>query len=328
MKKLYYSLFLSIIMLTFISCFHEYPDETEAVDPTEVQINLEVSIDFATNPFIKQTRTDDIGFRRRFIVDVYKDDDISKPVERKEIIFDDIKSDGESFRLPVLLMLKPLNYKIVVWTDYIKSGTDKDYFYDTTTLSDVYCTSPYQGNTAYKDVFYATEELNLLEYNGKWNQKLTLFLQFERAVSPIRLLATDYENFVEKHGSDIAENAKITLNYGFYIPKGFNALTGLPQRSELGTSFTVPLQDATQVDEGLQIVSDYIFVGEEETFAVVDIEITDKDGNLLNQVKNIKVPYKKDYLTTIKNSFLTSEQSSGIDVDVEFDEDIVIDLDK
>lgn len=225
-------------------------------------------------------------------------------------------------------MLKPLNYRIVIWTDYIKAGTDKDYFYDTTTLSDVYCTSPYQGNTAYKDVFYATEELNLLDYKGKLNQKIDLSLQLERAVSPIRFLATDYENFVEKHGLDVAQNAKITLSYGFYLSKGFNALTGLPQRSELGTFFTVPLQDATQVDEGLQIVSDYIFVGEEETFAVVDIEITDKDGNLLNQVKNIKVPYKKGYLTTIKNSFLTSEQSSGIDVDVEFDEDIVIDLDK
>lgn len=35
-------------MLTFVSCFHE------KIDETEVQINLEVSIDLAANPFIKK----------------------------------------------------------------------------------------------------------------------------------------------------------------------------------------------------------------------------------------------------------------------------------
>ena len=42
---------------------------------------------------------------------------------------------------------------------------------------------------------------------------------------------------------------------------------------------------------------------------------------------NIKIPYRKGYLTTLKSNFLTSGQSSNINVNVDFDDDILIELD-
>lgn len=85
---------------------------------------------------------------------------------------------------------------------------------------------------------------------------------------------------------------------------GFNALTGLPMRSQMGTSFVVPLSMAERLEEGLQIATDFIFVGEEGTNAIVTLDIKDEGGNLLNQVKNMQVPYRKGYLTTLKIIFL------------------------
>lgn len=330
MKKLcniscFYGLMLVFVLALGVcsSC-----DDKEDAEFTEVKVEVEVSLDFAINPFVRQTRTDFPGFRRRFIIDVYREDNPSVPAYRKELIYDNVNLDGQSFRLPVTLMLQPLDYTLVVWTDYIAAGTAEDYFYDTATLSDVYCLSPYRGNTIYRDALYGTTELNLLEYREKGGQTLKVFVQMERAASPIRFVATDYDQFVKKHGKKVAEGAKIVLDYGFYLPQGFNALTGLPQRSELETSFTAPLADAEALEEGLQIVSDYIFVGNEETFAVVNLDIIDAEGDLLNRVENLKVGYRKGYLTTLKSNFLTSEESSNIHIDVEFDEDIVIDLDK
>lgn len=327
---LLYGLML-IFVLSLSGCFGESPalgEFKEPTDPTKVNVEVEVSLDFTFNPFVRQTRADVTEFRRRFIVDVYREDTPAAPTERKVLIYDDIEAEGESFRLPVTLALQPLDYTLVVWTDHIASGTDEDYFYHTATLSDVYCLSPYRGNTIYRDALYGTTELNLLEYQGKREQTLTIPLQMERAASPVRWVATDYDLFVAKYGKEVADGAKVTLSYGFYLPQGFNALTGLPQRSEPGISFTVPLTDAQALEEGMQIASDYIFVGNEETFAVVNLDVTDAEGNLLNRVENLKVRYKKGYLTTMKSNFLTSEESSNIHIDVEFDEDILIDLDE
>ncbi|WP_155519233.1 DUF6562 domain-containing protein [Bacteroides uniformis] len=329
MKKIHYPILCLFVLCTLLSgCFHEYPEDGEAINPTQVKVEVEVSLDFTVNPLVWQTRADAAAFRRRFIVDVYRDDNPTAPAERKVLIFDDIKTEGESFRLPVTLALQPLDYILVVWTDHIAAGTDEDYFYNTATLSDVHCLSPYRGNSIYRDALYGATELDLSEYRGKWGETLRIPLQMERAASPVRWVATDYDLFVEKHGKKVAEGAKVVVNYGFYLPQGFNALTGLPQRSELSTSFTAPLADAEVLEEGLQIASDYIFAGDEETFAVVNLDVTDAEGKLLNRVENLKVKYKKGYLTTLKSNFLTSEESSNIHIDVEFDEDILIDLDK
>jgi hypothetical protein len=243
------------------------------------------------------------------------------------IIIDEVRTKEEAFRLPINLNVQPLDYTMVVWTDYIKVGTGEDYFYNTTALTDIYSLEPYQGNCAYRDALYGTALLNLSEYSNEWNKKIQVSIDLERAASPIRIIATDYEHFVEKHGKKVAEKATVTFTYSFYVPMGFNALTGLPMRSQMGTSFVVPLSMAERLEGGLQIATDFIFVGEEGTNAIVTLDIKDEGGNLLNQVKNMQVPYRKGYLTTLKNNFLTSEQSSGIEVDVEFDEDINVDID-
>ena len=330
MKKNILNRLNCLVMLCLLTgCFHESPDPLAPggmVDPTKVNVEVNVSLDFTIDPFVTQSRAGS-DFYRRFIVDLYRKDDLLRPAERKVIIIDEVRTKEEAFRLPINLNVQPLDYTMVVWTDYIKVGTGEDYFYNTTALTDIYSLEPYQGNCAYRDALYGTALLNLSEYCNEWNKKIQVSIDLERAASPIRIIATDYEHFVEKHGKKVAEKATVTFTYSFYVPMGFNALTGLPMRSQMGTSFVVPLSMAERLEEGLQIATDFIFVGEEGTNAIVTLDIKDEGGNLLNQVKNMQVPYRKGYLTTLKNNFLTSEQSSGIEVDVELDEDINVDID-
>ena len=83
------------------------------------------------------------------------------------IIIDEVRTKEEAFRLPINLNVQPLDYTMVVRTDYIKVGTGEDYFYNTTALTDIYSLEPYQGNCAYRDALYGTALLNLSEYSNK-----------------------------------------------------------------------------------------------------------------------------------------------------------------
>ena len=320
--KFLFCLFVLILHLT--GCNNA---DIDGGDLRKIHVEINVSLDFMVNPFQTKTRADVSGFRRRFIVDIYREDNITAPYARKVIIYDNIDIEGNMFRLPVSFQLDPLQYKLVVWTDHILAGTDCDYFYNTETLSDIYCIAPYRASTIYRDALYGSNDLDLLPYRGKDKKQLTVDVAIERAVAPIRLLTTDYDRFFEKHGNSVASQSKMNFSYSFFTPLGFDAINGLPIRSSLNVSFAQPVAEVSEIEDNIMIMNDYIFVGSEESFVVLNIDVKHPNNTLLNQMTNIRIPYRKGYLTTLKSNFLTSGQSSNINVNVDFDDDILIDLD-
>lgn len=131
------------------------------VDPTKVNVEVNVSLDFTIDPFVTQSRAGS-DFYRRFIVDLYRKDDLLRPAERKVIIIDEVRTKEEAFRLPINLNVQPLDYTMVVWTDYIKVGTGEDYFYNTTALTDIYSLEPYQEIVLIAMLFMAQRYLTYL----------------------------------------------------------------------------------------------------------------------------------------------------------------------
>lgn len=319
---------VTLLLPLLAACIYEEPDTSAwGVDPTKVTVTMNLALDISTRSFANGNRMAADGVRRRFIVDVYRADETLSPVIRKVAIFDEANTGGDSFRLPVSLKLDPQDYTLAIWTDYIAAGTHTDLYYHTATLADISCVMPYVGSTPYRDAFYGTANLELSKHAGRWNSKVEAKVELARAAAPFQLVATDWALFVKKHGQAVASGARIKISYGFYIPLGFNALTAKPVRSQLGVSFETALKPPLAGESTTVVATDYIFVGEGDAFAVVNVDITSSDGKLLNRVSSIKVPYKKGYLTTVKSPFLTSEQSNDVNLDVEFDEDIYIDLD-
>ena len=321
------NLFLRMFVLSFIvfgisGCSSSDEERGQTID-----VEMKVAVSAGSVPLISATDGVGSGYRRRFIVDVYQGDEIDSPLERKIIIYDNVNVSGDWFRIPVRFRLAPKEYTVAVWTDYIVSGTEDDLYYNTSVLSDLYCRQPYQGNTPFRDALSGTSVLNLSEYRGQTSVKVQPEITLERPVVPFRLIANDWERFVGKYGVEVANGAIVTVNYNFYFSLGFDVLQGRPARSQSGVSFSVPLTIPGTGEKETLIASDYIFSGKEESFTVVNLEIKDKNGSLLTRIDNIKVPYRRGYLTTIKSNFLTSEQASNVDIDVSFEEDINIDLD-
>ncbi len=337
MKKRYYLLFLFIILLT--GCVHDYPtmtdDGEEGVDPTLVQVNTEVTLDLELVPLeiitdkarSGTTKAATDTYRRRFIIDAYHD---GKVAQRQVTVLEEAEESGsDKITLPINLKLHALEYTLAVWTDYVAAGTDTDLYYNTEDLQQVSCTTPYTGNTPYRDCLYGTALLDLRPYRNEWNAKVQVQVDMVRPLAQYKIIATDVKDFLRKMKKErgSAEGYSITFSYGFYVPLGFNVLTGKPANSQAGVSFTTPLTLPGDGSEECTIGTDYIFVNGTESFVVLTMEVKDPAGEVVARTAGLEVPYRRGHLTTVRGAFLTNEMKGGVDIDTGFDGDIDFDLD-
>ena len=348
MKQKYTIGFIALVLtIALAGCVHDYPGMTEegeeGVDPTLVEVNTEVTLDLelvpleiitqesarsGTNKARNITTKADDGFRRRFIIEAWRE---GKPTTRQVTVMETAEEDGDAkISLPIHLKLHALEYTLAVWTDYVKAGTTDDLYYDTDNLQQVACTDPYTGSTPYRDCLYGTAALDLRQYRDEWNARVQVKVDMVRPLAKYELIATDVQKFLLKTQKQRAGGTAytITVSYGFYFPLGFNVLSGKPDRSEMGVAFTAPLTVTDNGSGECTLASDYIFVNGDESYVPLGIEIKDNAGNGISRTTGIDVPYRRGHLTTVRGHFLTNRYDTGIGIDPDFDDDdINIDLD-
>ena len=338
MKKRYYFLFLFIILLA--GCVHDYPgmtaDGEEGVDPTLVQVNTEVTLDLELVPLEIITGKARSGttkaaadtYRRRFIIEARRD---GKVAQRQVTVPEEAEESGSGkITLPVNLRLHALEYTLAVWTDYVAAGTEADLYYNTEDLQQVSCTTPYTGNTPYRDCLYGTVLLDLRDYRNEWNAKVQVQVDMVRPLAQYEIIATDVKDFLaeSQRQRETGTAHSVTFSYGFYFPLGFNVLTGKPQNSQMNVAFTAPLTVPDDGREEYTIGTDFIFVNGEESYVPLEIRIADSDGYVVSLTTGLNVPYQRGHLTTLRGRFLTSKVSPGVGINPDFDDDdINIDLD-
>lgn len=345
MKQKYAIGFIALVLaIAFTGCVHDYPDDG-GIDPTLVEVQTEVTLDLAlvpleiitqknarsgTNKARSGTTKAPDAYRRRFIVEAWHE---GKPEARQVTVMETAEEEDSDGRitLPIHLRLHAVEYTLAVWTDYVATGTTDDLYYDTKDLQYVACTDPYTGSTDYRDCLYGTTPLDLRDYRDEWNAQVQVKVDLVRPLAKYELVATDVETFLEKTGQQRAdgETFTITVNYGFYFPLGFNVLTGKPENSQMGVSFTAPLTVTDDGSGACVIVSDYIFVNGAESYIPLSIEIRDGGGNGVSRTTGLEVPYRRGHLTTVHGHFLTNRFDTGIGINPDFDDDdINIDLDE
>ncbi len=349
MKQKYTIGFIALVLtIVLAGCVHDYPamteDGEEGIDPTLVEVNTEVTLDLelvpleiitqesarsGTNKARNITTKADDGYRRRFIIEAWRE---GKPTARQVTVMETAEEENGDGKisLPIHLKLHALDYTLAVWTDYVKAGTTDDLYYDTDNLQQVACTDPYTGSTDYRDCLYGTAALDLRQYRDEWNARVQVKVDMVRPLAKYELIATDVQKFLQKTQKQRAGGTAytITVSYGFYFPLGFNVLTGKPDRSEMGVAFTAPLVVTDNGSGECTLASDYIFVNGDESYVPLSIEIKDDEGNGISRTTGIDVPYRRGHLTTVRGHFLTNRYDTGIGIDPDFDDDdINIDLD-
>ena len=328
MKNKIYTTFIrlgALLLLPAIvsSCLYEEPeltaDGTKGIDPTQVNIMSEITLDMnlATLEVNNTRAASSNGYNYRFTVIAYEG---KEEVARQEI-YEAVRPEQSSVSLPISMKLHARKYQLVVWADYIHNQEGNyTLFYDTSNMERILRTGSYKGN--------GTATLNLTPYRDQWNAIVPIDIQMARPLARYELIATDVDKFLKKIKDKEITGSQFTINikYGYYLTTGFNALTGQVKHPLQYVSYSKSIPLPTEGTEELPIGFDYVFVNGEGSFVSLTIEITNEKSNVVARYRNLKVPYEQNHLTTVRGKFLSA--NPGIDIDTDFDDDIIVDLDR
>lgn len=331
-KNLLYMISAVVAMMT-TGCIEESPADGVGIDPTLVNVDADVTFDLAwkeSSEPVECTRAAAEGYEPRFVVEAYRQGE-STPVLREVLLPGGDYADG-TFTLPVSLKLHALRYTFAVWADYVKTDAEgADLYYDTSNFAGISCTDPYTGSTDMRAAYYGTAAVDLTQYRDDWNVHDTLHLAMQRPQARFRVIATDVKQFKVKREADsraaesvAGENYRACFSYNYFVPTSFSVLTGKPVDSGTGIGFTSDVALPTGGEAEMLLGSDYIFVNGTETSVVLNVEIKDGDGRTVSRTKDIRIPCRRGYVTTVRGDFFTATSQSGITVDTEFEGDIDI----
>ena len=336
LKSTILSVALAALCLCSCQKVHEFPGQGRSVDPTDIEtrINVECKVqitgfDIVTKGSQRASELSDSAafYERRFIVNIHSSDSSDELVESHTVVRD----VTDESPLAIDTKLHTRKYKVVVWMDYVKKGTQTDLYYLTsngTALNAVHQPSAdnYRACSDFKDVQTFVSDIDLTPYAGQWFADITIPAPLERPVAKITVLANDlaeyaahigYEGSLEK----LAEDIEIEFSYDGYFPTGFNAHTGKLNDSQLGYGFNSPASypyDFEQKDY-TRIGFDYVFVNGDSSSVTITVKIKTKGGKLINVVNNVVVPITRGKETVLIYKFFTKEYVPGIGINPEFD---------
>lgn len=312
-----------MLPLTIAGCLYEEPEMTadgeSGIDPTELTLTADLNINLKlTEASTPSTRAEDTepGHRHRFIIEAY----LNREVAARQVVYEEL-TERTSFSLPVSMKLHARHYQLVVWSDYVKTGSEEDLFYNTQEqLMTIYGCEPYQGNSDWKDVFCASQELDLSDMRNEWNAKVPVKMELKRPVARYELIANDVATFLRRIAQGEVTGKKFTarIKYDYYLPVGYNAFDQLPKHAlmymQYTQTFNVPATDTKELPIGF----DYVFVGNEPEKIPVTVEIVNEKSVTIART-SLHIPCHIGKRTQVRSAFLTADPNGGVGFDPGYD---------
>lgn len=337
MKKLVFVFLSAILCATSCKLIHEYPGEP-GVDPSliDVQLSLAINMDLNDEDPIIQTYQDmlESDFDIRYIVEIYKVSDTYAEtvgsLERRIVKTEETIIDNGIYKIDEKVELHAGVYSVMVWVDFIKKGTDADYYYNTANLHEIRINrfgGKYPGYNATKDAFSAQKNMDLLPYANERFVQYEMEIPVQRPFAVYQVITTDIEKYKENNASASYFSIRPTDTeavYGLYFPMGYNVYYSVPDAFEAGVGYDYNVVETVEGKEAI-VASDYVFVDEKETFYYLSFSVKSAEGKLINTTRDIKVNLERNRLTIVRGEFLTRDIDDGeIGIDPGFDEEIVV----
>lgn len=314
---------LMLLPLVTTACVYEHPELSEdgerGIDPTEVHVNLNLALDLKMTE-AGGTRAEESAsaYRHRIIVDAYLDNKLAA----RQTLYKDITAGVEETSANINLKLHARDYRLVVWADYVKAGSEEDLYYNTTTLVPAINKSPYVGNAFYKDVLYGNRTIELSRYRNEWNMQENIKMDLKRPIAHYELVANDVARFLKKIADGEVKGKKftVTVRYTDFFYTGFNALDEITKNALQYISYSSSISVPEAGTEELSIAFDHVFVPDEGI--PISVEVTDESGTLLARTY-LMLRCKADESQILRSNFLTADPSGGgVDIDTEYDDSI------
>lgn len=312
----------------------KFPDETKSSPATPAQ----------DEELFQQNFTDHVLYDVRYIIEAYPvlgNGSTSRDPEARWVFTEDDALNLDGFT--VTLSIGEGKYEFRAWADFVKNGTQLDYYYKTDDWKDgirLYHNNGHHGNTDWRDAFAGKATAEVIRY-GSIAEPVSCHIGMARPLGKYIFVTNDLEDFAtkvirtktdeaEKLGSTKVPEFNIndyslTIAYTGFMPSSYSMVTDRANDSEVNVRFTSKL---TQIDENRAIMGfDYVLANPAtttQTNVIMGIELRDKDGTVLASHASVKVPLKRSQYTVIEGRFLMQESSGGITLNPDFDGEFVV----
>lgn len=278
--------------------------------------------------------------QRRYIVKAYRADGKNDSRDESEIwVF--YRSAGENPDTTLTLHVPDGTYRLLFWSDFIKDGSESDYYYRTLDFSDIrlHDKNGYVGSTDAREAFRGEVQIA--------GETKSVDVDMQRPMAKYIFIATDLGKFVQnewqkaesdgrtenQNSTDFPvkapgvnlQNYGVRFTYPRYMSYSFNMFTNRPSDSWTGVSFE---NDMNELDADSALVGfDYVFVNSHDTSIYVSLEVYDRrNGEVLARIPAMDVPLRRNHKTIVRGDFLSVKAGNVVGIDPGFDGDFNIEI--
>lgn len=328
-------LLLCLVTITACNTIKEFPGENP-VDPTliEVSFSLEVNMSLDEPEQKRSLAPASDGIHElRCIVDLYREAGngtaAGNGARLERIVYTGGQLAEGRLTLDRSVSLPADRYRLLIWVDFVRKGTDADLYYNTQELRSVSIIRDkgYVGYTPARDAFSAAIEMDLTPFRG---QRLVRYPLSANAVRPFgiyQIITTDIEKYLENNPSLSYASIQPGVTRFSYLspfPTGYDVRHGVPDDFATGIGYEYGITESTDGGEAL-VASDMVFVNGNEAGYDVGFEICTPDGAHISSTDGMRINLRRNRLTVIRGQFLTLDfGGGGVGIDPGFDEEIIV----
>ncbi len=318
----------TLLLMQFLllsGCIHTYPDG-DGVDPTLVQIGLEVSIDLSWQPqevslTKAESSTYDGGYR--LIVEFTRNGNTHGRCEHY--------LTAEEYREGNIRLIMPfdfnaVNYKVSAWLDCADTAETPGTYYNTGNINEITRVDNHIIWSGEMVCGFAQADINLQEYKDQWNAKVVIPLTLTSPIGRFEFCATDFSEFYA-HVQDAigkGETYSICLSFECRIAYIFNV--GRSEPSNYHQSPEYYFQFPEQPPSDGKIISGSVFVGESAQTVATRVLVFNSARMIVSRSQPIEFPIERGKLTTITGEMLTDYYTGSFNINNIWDGEIIIEL--
>lgn len=218
---------------------------------------------------------------------------------------------------------------VVAVAHIVPTGTDGDWFFDTTTLKNISCNvDKRQGehDNVYRDCFTVSKEF-IIEPTGIDGNIQHVEATMTRPQGRYLVIADDYGEYLEIAQTDLTHTDSY-IHYPSYINVAYSVIDSRPTASsyDFGYNFTPSLTYADS-EPYARLGDDWSFVNGNRSNFNINITVRDKtDAGVISDNPGILVPVFPGRVTLVVGHWLTddAEGGGGVSIDPDFTDEIVI----
>lgn len=218
-------------------------------------------------------------------------------------------------------------YTLLAWADYVPTGHDSDYYYDTSDFWKIKsdfdrrkeCDENCQRDCYAKVYEFTVADVETAGEARAYTTTLT------RPQGRYVVLSSDYDKYLDLTNRPVDENTSL-IAYPSFINVGYSIPELRPNESAKGLYYKfIPGLYTFDERQMVCLGDDYSFVNGEESHVTLNIKVTNPTLGQLSTNSGIDIPLYANRLTVVIGKFLTDSSSSGgLDINDNFDDEIII----